>query len=190
MDCLKNLAYACREVDSPIRGRCFEIMANMTKFPGNGPKLATCSEAIEALSEGATSQNDDDRIWALRSLQNITADAPNKVEIATASFLEIISNCAVRLEIEDEQDAAISILLNLSTEPGTIVQFTSSKSFISSLVQIVNNDDYDPDIQFMACDILCTISMWLQNLSAGGSIPVGVTGLALPSHVSTGHMRW
>jgi hypothetical protein len=165
-------------------------MTNITKFPGNGPYLANCSEAIQALSEGATSDNDDDRVWALRSLQNITADAPNKVELATSSFLEIISSCAVRLEIEDEQEAAISIMLNLSTEPGTIVQFTSTKSVVANLVRIVNIDDYSPDVQFMACDIMCTISMWLQNLSHGGSIPVGITGLPLPSHVSTGHMRW
>ena len=126
----------------------------------------------------------------MRSLQNITADAPNKVEPATSSFLEIISRSAMTLDIEDEQDAAVSILLNLSTDPGTVVQFVSSKSVVASLVQIVNNDDYNPDVQFMACDVMCTISMWLQNLSAAASIPVGITGLPLPSHASNGHMRW
>ena len=91
VDCLKNLSFACQEVDSPIRTRCFETMTNITKFPGNGPYLGNCPEVIKALSEGATSDNDDDRIWALRSLQNITAEAPNKVELATPSFLEIVS---------------------------------------------------------------------------------------------------
>jgi hypothetical protein len=70
---------------------------------------------VETLLKCGKSKVVADRVWALRSFQNMAADSSSKVILANSKILTLLSICAMRKN--EEQEAAVAAIYNLSTEP-------------------------------------------------------------------------
>lgn len=186
---LENLVLVAREFDNPIHTRCIEILCHLTRFPANNARLARRSELVDGLIKCGKSKIAEDRMWAARSLQNLTAEASSKIVLATGPLLNLLSVSAMRKDY-DEQLAAVGALLNLSTEPGAIVPVTNTKNVVATLVHLAHSSDSSSEVRRMACDALATIGLWLQTLAGAGSVPDDVTPIPLPSHAASGWLRW
>ena len=151
----------------------------MARFPG----------MVDALLGAGVSKDAMDRIWALRTLQNMTSDAPSKAQLATSTLLTLLINC-VTSRNSDEQHAAMASLLNLSTDPSAVVPITSTKNVLATLVYLAHNSDSTSDIRMMACNALATVGLWLQTVSGFGSMPEEIRRVLLPSHKTSGWDIW
>lgn len=185
-----NIASSCLSLDDPVHTRCMEALCNLTRFPGNVDSLLENKDVIVALSTCGMSNDRDDRLLSLRAMQNMSAHATKRVTVATEDILQLLCSSAEKLNMVEEHEAAISVLGNFCTDPNCIVQLTNSENVVRVLVTVANNIDYDPEIQFVACDALATIAMWLQRLARGGSVPEGFSFEPLPTLKSTGYMRY
>lgn len=186
---LENVVMVSREFENPIHTRCIEILCHLTRFPSNNESLARNSELVETLIKCGKSKIPEDRMWAIRTLQNLTADAFSKITLATGPLLTLLTVSAMRKEY-DEQSAAVGALLNLSTEPGAIVPLTNTKNVVATLVHLAHSSASSSDVRRMACDALATIGLWLQTLAGAGVVPEEVTPVPLPSHSASGWLRW
>lgn len=186
---LENIVMVSLEFENPIHTRCIEILCHLTRSPSNNESLARNSELVETLIKCGKSKVPEDRMWAIRTLQNLTADAFSKITLATGPLLTLLTVSAMRKEY-DEQSAAVGALLNLSTEPGAIVPLTNTKNVVATLVHLAHSSASSSDVRRMACDALATIGLWLQTLAGAGVVPEEVTPVPLPSHSASGWLRW
>lgn len=186
---LKNILAVCVDFANPINTKCIEIICNLTRFPANCYGLSRSSLVTSTLVKCTKSKAPHDRLWALRSLQNLSSDSSSKVVLATTKVLTTVSTCTMRSNL-DEKTAAVAILYNLSTDAGAVVPMTNTKNVVATLVHLAHNSESPTEIRRMACDALATIGLWLQTLAAEGKVPVGMKKVPLPSHTSTGWEKW
>eukprot|EP00934_Nitzschia_sp_Nitz4_P002426 Nitzschia sp. Nitz4//scaffold47_size129522//49168//54612//NITZ4_003549-RA/size129522-snap-gene-0.196-mRNA-1//-1//CDS//3329552794//2421//frame0 len=176
--------------DDPMHTKYLEILCNLSRFPENNTYLAQFPGMIDTLVENGKSPSAADRLWALRTLQNISSDVAGKSIIATRVVLEMLSMGVMRDSIE-EKIAATSTLYNLSTEPGAVVPLTNTKNVVATLVHVAHNPDSPSVVRTLACDALATIGLWLQTLAGAGTFPPELNEpIALPSYVTSGWQRW
>jgi hypothetical protein len=109
-----------RSFDSPLHTKCIEIICNLTRFPANAPEMARKDVLVDTLFKCGKSRTLEDRVWAMRALQNMASHSANKVVLANSKILTLLSICAMRQD--EEQVAAVATIYNLSTEPGTCRQ--------------------------------------------------------------------
>ena len=128
-------------------------------------------------------------MWAIRTLQNLCSDASSKVSLATGQILSLLSAAAMRKDY-DEQFAAVGALMNLSTEPGSIVPLTNTKTVVATLVHLAHSPNTPAPVRKIACDSLATIGLWLQTLASAGTVPEEIPFRPLPTHSATGWLRW
>jgi hypothetical protein len=102
--------------DSPLHTKCIEIICTLTRFPANTPQMARDDVLVDTLFKCGKSRTVEDRVWAMRALQNMASHSANKIVLANSKILTLLSICAMRQD--DEQVAAVATLYNLSTEPG------------------------------------------------------------------------
>lgn len=112
---MDSIMTVSRDFDSPLNTKCIEIVCNITRFHANTSEMARDDVLLATLLKCGKSKSVDDRVWALRSLQNIAADSSSKVILANGKILTLLSICAMRKG--EEQVAAVATLYNLSTEP-------------------------------------------------------------------------
>jgi len=186
---IDGIVDVCREFDNPIHTKCIEIICNLSRFPSNNASMARNETLVDTLVKCGKSKTLEDRIWAIRTFQNMASDSTSKVLLATGRILTLLSICSMRKDY-DEQLAAVAALYNLSTEPGAVVPLTNTKNVVATLVHLAHNAISTPEIRQMACDALATIGLWLQTLAGSGTVPVGVPKVLLPSHQTTGWQRW
>jgi hypothetical protein len=151
--------------------------------------MAVHYSLVPTLLHTAASEGDEDRVWALRMLQNISASKGGKNTMSTEFALELLSMSVLRTQA-DEKKAAIAALYNLSTEPGCIVALTNTKDVVSSLVIVANDPNTQSDMRLMVCDTLATLGLWLQTLAGEGTVPLEVNDALLPSFKTAGWNRW
>lgn len=108
------MAVSC-DFDSPLNTKCIEILCNITRFHANNADLARNAVLVDTLLKCGKSKVEEDRVWALRSFQNMTSDSSSKTILATSKILTLLSICAMRKN--EEQEAAVAAIYNLSTEP-------------------------------------------------------------------------
>ncbi len=128
-------------------------------------------------------------MWAVRTIQNLCSDASSKVTLATGPMLSVLSTAAMRKDYE-EQFAAVGALMNLSTEPGSIVPLTNTKTVVATLVHLAHSPNTPSAVRKIACDSLATIGLWLQTLASAGTVPEEIPFSPLPTHSATGWLRW
>ena len=186
---VEALVTVASEAENPLHSKCLEIICNLTRFPSNTSFMTRYAGLIEVLVVAADSPIELDRIFALRSLQNMSADSSSKALLATESVLNKITVCALRNNPE-EKEASVAFLYNVSTEPGAVVAITNTKNVVATLVHLAHHPDSSSDIRLMACDALATISLWLQTLAGTGRVPKDLPNIPLPSHKTTGWNRW
>ena len=186
---MRSVVSVSREFDNPIHTKCLEIVFNLTRFPSNASTLARNDDLIETLLKCGKSKLLEDRVWCMRSFQNLTADSASKVLLANGRVLTLLSICSMRKDTS-EQGAAVAALYNLSTEPGAVVPLTNTRNVVATLVHLAHSAVSEPEIRQMACDALATIGLWLQTLAGSGTVPDGVKKVLLPSHTTTGWQRW
>uniref|UniRef100_A0A7S1H2B9 Armadillo repeat-containing protein 8 n=2 Tax=Thalassionema nitzschioides TaxID=33649 RepID=A0A7S1H2B9_9STRA len=165
------------------------MLCNLSKFPSNQSILAHNESLIDSLVMCGKSRCDDDRLWSMRTFQNLATDPSSKVVMANGRILTLLSICSMRKN-EDEQFAAVAALYNLSTEPGAVVSLTNTKNVVATLVHLAHNSDTKHEVRHLACDTLATIGLWLQTLAASGKVPPGGPKRLLPSHKTLGWKRW
>ena len=184
-----SIVKVCKEFDNPIHTKCIEILCNFSRFPSNTADMARNDALVNTLLKCGKSKTLEDRVWTLRTLQNISSDSTSKVILANSRVLTLLSICAMRKDY-DEQVAAVAGLYNLSTEPGAVVPLTNTRNVVATLVHLAHNTVSAPEIREMACDALATIGLWLQTLAGSGKVPDSVNKVLLPSHTTTGWERW
>jgi hypothetical protein len=185
---VRTLIEVSVEFENPIHTKCIEMICNLTRFPSNNARLARNSALIDGLVKCGKSKNLDDRVWSIRSFQNLASDSSSKVILANSQILTLLSICSMRKDYE-EQSAAVATIYNLSTEPGAVVPLTNTRNVVATLVHLAHNAVSTPDIRRMACDALATIGLWLQTLAGSGTVPVGVNHVLFPTHETTGWLR-
>jgi hypothetical protein len=132
------------------------MICNLTRFPSNNARLARNPALIDGLVKCGKSKNLDDRVWSIRSFQNLASDSSSKVILANSQILTLLSICSMRKDY-DEQLAAVATIYNLSTEPGAVVPLTNTGASWQPLSTWLTMLVSTPDIRRMACDALATI---------------------------------
>jgi hypothetical protein len=186
---LENIVFIASIFDNPLHTRCIEIICNLTRFPSNNARLASNPKVVETLLLCGKSKIPEDRLWAIRTIQNLCSDASSKVTLATGPILSMLSTSAMRKDY-DEQYAAVGALMNLSTEPGSIVPLTNTKTVVATLVHLAHSPNTPAQVRKIACDSLATIGLWLQTLASAGTVPEEIPFSPLPTHSATGWLRW
>jgi hypothetical protein len=186
---LHCLVATSNEFDSPLHTKSLEILANLTRFPHNNAIMATHAGLVQTLLANGNRADDTDRLWSMRTLQNLSSDSSAKTILATNDLLELLSVNIMRQKYE-EQYAATAALYNISTEPGAVVPLTNTKNVVATLVHVAHNPISPGDIRLMACDTLATLGLWLQTLAGAGTVPQGYEPSPLPTYVTAGWKRW
>jgi len=187
---LSTLANCSQDLEDPVHSRCMEALSHLTRFPGNNDVMAQSQETLQALCKCGMSVSDTDRMWTLRAMQNITAHASKRVPFKNNDLLHLLCESAERLDYVEEHEVAISVIGNLCTDATSFVQVVNTENVVRVLVSVANNIAYSQDIQFVACDALATIAMWLQRVARAASVPEGFTFEPLPSLKTTGYLRY
>ncbi len=188
---LENIAVVCQESSNSVHTKCIEIICNLTRFPGNIGPLSRSGSVFGALCSCGISNNHEDRLWAMRSIQNMTSDSSCKIRLAGDSMLEIIRCSAENLQNADENEAAVAALANLCTDAAAVLQITNSKKIVPTLIQIAHSNEFSPELHFHACNAVCRISIWLQKFASAATVVAdGTCSDSLPTLTAKGHMRW
>jgi len=187
---VENSLQVGAKFNDPIHTRCIELLCMVTRFPGNTAELARRDEFIDTLLRCGKSKIAEDRSWALRALQNLTAEPTNKAAMAVAPVLELLRVSALRKDCTEEQMAAASALVNISTEPGAVVPLTSTPNVVATLVTLAHSNESSKEVCDLACEALANMGLWLQNLASTGTVPDGIPNVPLPTHTSSGWRRW
>jgi hypothetical protein len=183
------LVATCNETDNPLHTKCLEILASLSRFPHNNSVLTTYPGLVDSLIENGNHKNDIDRLWSMRTMQNLSSDPSSKIILATGTVLELLSVNIMRQQY-DEQLAAIAALYNISTEPGAVVPLTNTKNVVATLVHVAHNPTSPSDVRLMACDTLATLGLWLQTLAGAGTVPADIEPVPLPTYITSGWKRW
>ena len=186
---LDNIIFLAGTFECPLHTRCIEMLCNFTRFPSNNARLASMPSCVSMLLHCGKSKIAEDRMWSIRTIQNLCSDASSKVGLATGSMLSLLSTAAMRKDYE-EQFAAVGALMNLSTEPGSIVPLTNTKTVVATLVHLAHSPNTPGAVRKIACDSLATIGLWLQTLASAGTVPEEIPFSPLPTHSATGWLRW
>jgi hypothetical protein len=186
---MRCLVVVSQEFENPIHTKCLEILCNLTRFPANNTVMAKYPGLVDTLVANGKSKIDENRVWSLRALQNLSSDAAGKTVLANSVVLELLSVSVMRKHY-DEQVAATATLYNLSTEPGAVVPLTNTKNVLATLVHVAHNPDSPSDVRLMACDALATLGLWLQTLAGAGTVPAHIEQVPLPSYATSGWDRW
>lgn len=187
---VENTLVVGEKFNDPIHTRCLELICMITRFPGNNATLARRDGVIETLIRCAKSKSDEDRNWSMLSLQNLTSEASNKIPLAETSVLKQLRISALRCDNTSEQIAALSALVNISTEPGTIVPLSSTPNVVATLITIAHSSESSKEVCDLACGCLTNMGLWIQNLASTGTVPDGMPNVPLPTHTSSGWRRW
>ena len=186
---LDNIILLAGLPENPLHTRCIEMLCNFSRFPSNNARLASKPNCVDTLLNCGKSKTAEDRVWAIRTIQNLCSDASSKVGLATSAMLSVLSTAAMRKDYE-EQFAAVGSLMNLSTEPGSIVPLTNTKTVVATLVHLAHSPNTPSPVRKIACDSLATIGLWLQTLASAGTVPEEIPFSPLPTHSATGWLRW
>ena len=152
--------------------------------------MAMHPDLIAKLVESAKSDIDEDRVWSLRTLQNISASTSGKNMMIRKYTLELLSSSALRSQHLEEQSAALSALHNLSTEAGCLVALTNTKDVVAALIHIAHEPNTPSPLRLIACATLTMLGLWIQTLAGAGTVPPAIEETPLPTFVSTGWKRF
>jgi len=186
---MHNLLLVAVDHDSVLHTKALEILCNLTRFPSNTSFMTRCENLVDTLVAAADSSIQEDRVAALRALQNLSADSSSKALLASEAVLNSMTACALR-DNPEEKEAAVALLYNVSTEPGAVVSITNTKNVVATFVHLAHHPDSPSNIRLMACDALATISLWLQTLAGTGKVPKDMANVPLPSMKTSGWERW
>jgi len=185
-DFLNAIILISQDFYNPIHTKCLEICCNMTRLQHNNTKLALRTDLIETLIKCSKSKLEEDRSWSMRIFQNLTASSCNIM--AKLSIVEQL--CVSSMRKTTEQEAAVSALLNLSSESKNVVPLTSAKNVMACLIFLAQNPNSLERVSSTSCHALAQIAMWLQSVAAGVTVPEEINPVPLPSSSSMGWMRW
>jgi hypothetical protein len=186
---MDSLIAVSKEYDNPMHTKFLEILCNLTRLPSNNAVIAKYPGLVDTLVVSGRATCDADRVWSLRTLQNLSSDVAGKTILANCIVLELLSVSVMRKQF-DEQRAAVATLYNLSTEPGAVVPLTNTKNVVATLVHVAHSPDSPSAVRLMACDALATLGLWLQTLAGAGTVPEEVQQVPLPSYATSGWQRW
>lgn len=186
---LDSLLFVANEVAIPLHSKSLEIICNLTRFPSNNHRLSRYDGIIDTLVMSSNSPQQEDRITALRALQNLSADPSSKSLLATSQVLTRITSSAMRKD-SIEKEVAVATIYNISTEPSAVAAITNTKNVVATLVHLAHSPDSSSDVRLLACEALSTISLWLQTLAGTGKVPEGVSNIPLPSQKTSSWQRW
>jgi hypothetical protein len=186
---LFSVVTVSKEIANPIHSKCLEILCNLTRFPANNLALTRYDGLVETLVSASNSAEPENRMAALRALQNMSADPASKALLATSPVLNLMTSCAMR-KVADEKEVAVATICNITTEPSAVTSITNTKNVVATLVHLAHSPDSSSAVRLLACEALATISLWLQTLAGTGTVPEGVPNVPLPSQRTTGWERW
>ena len=155
----------CRNPRSPMFKRSLEILCHLTRFSGNNEMLASNTDVIKVLVASGKVKGLDDRLYALRSFQNISAAcAESRIILATDPILSLLVSVSLKSTIE-EQEIALGTIFNLALEPVTLVNLTNTKNFTAVLINVINSPESSPALCHVARQILRLVAKWMNTLA-------------------------
>ena len=187
---IENIAVVCQESSNPVHTKCIEIICNLTRFTGNIAALSRSGSVFDALCSCGISAINEDRLWTMRSIQNMTADSSCKIRLATDPILEMIRSSAENLERTEESEAAVAALANLCTDAASVLQVANCKKLLPTLINAAYSSEYEPEVNFHACNAISRISIWLQKFAGATNVVDESFKEQLPTFTTRGHMRW
>ena len=130
--------------------------------------LASNTDVIKVLVASGKVKGLDDRLYALRSFQNISAAcAESRIILATDPILSLLVSVSLK-STKEEQEIALGTLFNLALEPGTLVNLTNTKNFTAVLINVINNTQSSPASCHVARQILRLVAKWMNTLADTG----------------------
>jgi hypothetical protein len=175
---VKTLVDISQMHDSPSHVHAIKILAHMTRHPTNAKHIVfEIKTIVPAMVLATKSKNDEARLHAIFSLQNLSQDRTCRQELANTKDL-ILALCPRARHTgatTEERLAAMSTLKNLTDEPANLITMSNTSECFATLMQIAHgqSDDVDEQMQFLACDALATLSHWLRKIATSGSAPPG-----------------
>mmetsp|Transcript_1917 Transcript_1917/g.2821 ORF Transcript_1917/g.2821 Transcript_1917/m.2821 type:complete len:823 (-) Transcript_1917:89-2557(-) len=150
-----------------------KIIANLTRHPGNAKHLVfRVKTVVPAMILTLKSKNNDARLYALFTIQNLSEDRSCRQEVSnTKDLIESLCQRARHAKLHEEQLAAVSALKNLTDDPANLIPMSNTPECFATLMQIAHGGD--ERIQYLACDALSTLSHWLRKIATSGSVPAG-----------------
>ena len=188
---LFNITKCAGSLSDPIGGRCMEILAHLSRLPSNAEFLCSIPGIHDAISSCGLSDNEDERIWGLRTLQNLSAFASKKGNLLTNEIVRFLCKSMNSIESEEEYSTAVAVVTNFCTDPSAVVHLTNAKGMLFSIINVANSPEYHAEVQYNACDALASMSVWIQRSARGSCIPEGFSKDALsPTLQQSGYMRY
>ena len=186
---MDKMILVANETSNVIHTRCLEFLFNLSRFPANTATMTPYEGMVGTLLSLGASEAPEDRLLALQTIQNLSADQSSKPRLAIDSVLSFLTSCAVRKD-EAEREAGISTLQNISTEPGAVVAITNTKNAIATLVHLAHSPTTKQTTRHLACESLANISLWLQTLAGTVKVPDCVENNLLPTLKTSGWEKW
>jgi hypothetical protein len=188
---LFHITKCAGSLSDPIGGRCMEILAHLSRLPSNADFLSSVPGIHDAVSSCGLSDNEDERIWGLRTLQNLSAFSSQKGNLLTHEIVRFLCKSMNSIESEEEYSTAVAIVTNFCTDPSAVVHLTNAKGILFSIINVANSPEYHPEVQYNACDALASMSVWIQRSARGSCIPEGFSKDTLsPTLQQSGYMRY
>ena len=164
-DFLDAIISLCSNSRSPMYKRCLEILAHLTRFSGNDEMLASNSDVTKVLLTSGKANGLDERLYALRSFQNISAVCgESRIILATDTILSLLVSASFQ-STKEEQEIALRTIFNLALESGTLVNLTNTKNFTAVLINVINSADSSPTSCQIARKILRLVAKWMNTLA-------------------------
>jgi len=159
---------------SPLHTRAISILAHLARSTRNCHHLVfNYVQLLPMLQNAIISENADTRKHSLYAIQNLSIDKSCRAPIAHTPTIIASLTDRCNSESEEEVIAAVASLHNLSDEPANLIQFISANNCIGTMIGIANSEMIDDDerhlVQFMAKDILATISFWFRKIATSGA---------------------
>jgi len=175
---------------SPIVVRTLEVIANLTRLPGNAPALLNNSPTLlDVLVDRGTSGIPDARRWAGCAVMNLSAHQGTGGKLVEPKVLAMLSQCLLS-EKSEERFSAAATLLNLANDPGNVVPVANAPDVLAGLIHVAQAGDTPPGVRVLAYDVIATIGQWLQGIAGTCRVPAEAKSDLLPSGVSSGWLRW
>jgi len=161
---------------SPSHVRALTILAHLTRYPQNCHLLVFKYLSFLPVLQDVASDSPDaeGRRYALCALQNLSVDTSCRAPVAhTANMVKCLTNRLKHYESKGELIAAIATLQNLADEPANLIQFTTVKNCVASIIEVARSDDNgekESDLaSYLAKNTLATLSHWFRRIATSGS---------------------
>ncbi|KAK1741803.1 hypothetical protein QTG54_007376 [Skeletonema marinoi] len=151
---------------SPSHVRALTILAHLTRYPQNCHLLFAGGGIGFSRCRGT-------QICSLCFAKSLGRHVLSGVSCAHCQHGQVSYKSLKHYESKGELIAAIATLQNLADEPANLIQFTTVKNCVASIIEVARSDDNgekESDLaSYLAKNTLATLSHWFRRIATSGS---------------------